>query len=342
MSSVAAHPASRIARIELRLAGARAPETRPIELLWSEPEGVWRTVHPCVAVRSIDLASGTVHHRAFRLPPRDPARPEAGPAAPVPLRTLARGAALFETTVPEVHPTRRYAVFGWADAWPRTGDPSHDDRDLPVASVREPAYDPFERALRTPHPELALAIAGGADPLGDAHAALAGDRERQVAEMGGLRRRFSYAIPSEPALAALLGLGPLLEIGAGTGYWAALLRARGADIVALDAHPPGRERNEFHPDARTWTSVDRGGPERASVADRSLLLIWPPYDQPMAAACLERFGGERVAYIGEGDGGATGDARFHRLLGRDWEQIRVVRIPTWPLIADDLRIYRRR
>jgi hypothetical protein len=30
----------------------------------------------------------------------------------------------------------------------------------------------------------------------------------------------------------------VVEVGAGTGYWAALLRARGVDVVAYDVRPP--------------------------------------------------------------------------------------------------------
>jgi len=48
----------------------------------------------------------------------------------------------------------------------------------------------------------------------------------------------AYAIPSTEALEALAGLGmPLVECGAGTGYWASLLRARGVEITAYDIAP---------------------------------------------------------------------------------------------------------
>lgn len=41
------------------------------------------------------------------------------------------------------------------------------------------------------------------------------------------------------SLFASLRLGlPVVEMGAGTGYWAALLQQRGVDVVALDRHPP--------------------------------------------------------------------------------------------------------
>ena len=33
-------------------------------------------------------------------------------------------------------------------------------------------------------------------------------------------RVYAFAVPHEPALAALAALGPLVEAGAGTGFWA--------------------------------------------------------------------------------------------------------------------------
>src|SRR6202050_3520431 len=53
-----------------------------------------------------------------------------------------------------------------------------------------------------------------------------------------LAQRYSYVFPDDRSLTALAALGPLVEIGAGTGYWAFRLRALGVDIVAFDQAPP--------------------------------------------------------------------------------------------------------
>lgn len=60
-------------------------------------------------------------------------------------------------------------------------------------------------------------------------------------------RCFSLSVPSEEALNALKKCGPICELGAGTGYWAALLRARGVDVVAYDIQPP-RPPSDKEPD----------------------------------------------------------------------------------------------
>src|ERR1019366_9271626 len=38
---------------------------------------------------------------------------------------------------------------------------------------------------------------------------------------------YAYAIPNDAALDRLASLGPIVEVGAGAGYWAHLLRERG-------------------------------------------------------------------------------------------------------------------
>lgn len=92
-------------------------------------------------------------------------------------------------------------------------------------------------------------------------------------------KKYSWAIPSMEALDRIAALGPVIEIGAGTGYWAYLLRALGVDVKAFDVAPPGvvGVKNGWHDGAETWTKVCQGGPERAAYeAHRTLFLCWPP------------------------------------------------------------------
>lgn len=86
----------------------------------------------------------------------------------------------------------------------------------------------------------------------------------------------------------------------------------------------------------------RGGPEvLAGHPNRTLLLCWPPYGSPLAAACLRAYRGAGLAFIGEGEGGCTGDPLFHRALRRSWRPVQRVAIPTWPGLHDALTIYQR-
>lgn len=152
--------------------------------------------------------------------------------------------------------------------------------------------------------------------------------------------RWSWAVPSPEAVTLLAGLGPIVEVGAGTGYWARLISDAGGDIIAYDRTPPiehpavdpARLRswcrddewpegvNRFHPHARQWFDVceDDGVAAAAAHPDRTLFLCWPPYDRPFGADALRAYhaaGGRRVIYVGEGSDGCTGDADLHALLG---------------------------
>lgn len=116
-----------------------------------------------------------------------------------------------------------------------------------------------------------------------------------------LAQRYAYVFPSDSTLAMLAGLGPLVELGAGTGYWAYRLRSIGVDIVAFDQAPvDGEGANRYHPRIRPWTHVERGDQTALSGhSDRGLFLCWAPLFSSLGD-CLEHYGGETVACIGDG------------------------------------------
>lgn len=148
------------------------------------------------------------------------------------------------------------------------------------------------------------------------------------------RRVFAYAIPSPWALEAIAGLGTIVEIGAGSGYWASLLARHGATVHAFDNASWGLPPR--------WYPVQRGGAVAAGRVDAdALLLCWPPYDNRMAANALRAFQGPIVAYIGEGEGGCTADDAFHATLERSWSLRREVSTPQFYGLHDHLFIYDR-
>lgn len=174
------------------------------------------------------------------------------------------------------------------------------------------------------------------DPYGELFSKLAFPSES--ARLMSVRRQlvwaFAWAVPASEAVAEIVSHGPLIEVGAGTGYWAWLLRQAGADIVAYDR---AVEAPPF------WSEVSLGGPERvAEHADRTLFLCWPPMGEPLAADCLSVYRGERVLSIGErGEAARTGDARFRELLARDFAEERQLGLPCWPGFTDCLTVYQR-
>lgn len=173
---------------------------------------------------------------------------------------------------------------------------------------------------------------------------------------------YSFAVPTDDALDAILDLGPVVEIGAGTGYWAKLLRERGGDVAAYDLL--GEKWAKWFPDG-LLDRVDLGDVDMAAKhADRTLLLVWPPYGTSMAYDALTAYedaGGHHVVYVGEGPGGCTADDDFHDRITAScdecrynddepcptgghhavWRKAREITIPQWEGIRDYMTIHER-
>jgi hypothetical protein len=129
-------------------------------------------------------------------------------------------------------------------------------------------------------------------------------------------RAYAWAVPSPSVIQSIASWGPILEVGAGRGYWAKLIADAGVDIIATDPYSP---EDAFYP-IEKLTDVEA---VKKYGAGRTLLLIWPPYDMSVAFNALRAFeevGGRRLIYIGEGVGGCTGDDPFHEAagLGTSW------------------------
>lgn len=157
-----------------------------------------------------------------------------------------------------------------------------------------------------------------------------------------LVHRFAWAIPNDEALKVIAKLGPIVEIGAGTGYWAYLLQQRGVDIRPYDSNPPPG-KNDWHAGASPHTKVYRGEAKKAAkFKDRTLMLCWPPYKSIMAYVALAHYEGKNVVYIGEHSGGCVGDKDFHTLLDEEFDLVKTVNIPQWFGIRDHLFVWRRK
>lgn len=148
-----------------------------------------------------------------------------------------------------------------------------------------------------------------------------------------LVHKYSWAVPNEEALAKIASFSPIIEIGAGTGYWAKRIVDHGGKIVAFDRHP----------EAHKHYNVAKGDWRAVSIyPDHTLFLCWPPYNESLAYDCLHAYKGKHIIYVGEHDGGCTANDKFHKILEDKWETIEIIDIPQWWGIHDRVYICRRK
>jgi hypothetical protein len=199
-------------------------------------------------------------------------------------------------------------------------------------------------AARRPLLDLVRILAGGSVPVGEMRVPVAiarvldlDRRRREVAS------RYAWAVPTEAALGLIGDHGPILEVGAGTGYWAGLLRARGVDVRATDAAPPDQGENPYHRTEYVWSSVERmSSVEAVRAYPRTLLMCWPPPDDDSAGyAAVRAYRGDVLLYVGGNADGPTGTIRLHRELELNWTVTDEVALPSWPGIPDRLTVWRR-
>jgi hypothetical protein len=156
-------------------------------------------------------------------------------------------------------------------------------------------------------------------------------------------RRYAFAIPTSEALAVIRRHSPIIELGAGTGYWAFLLRRLGVDVLAFDLAPPDRADNFHKFRTATWTNVELGGAEqRRAHANRALFLCWPSQNDPFANDALRAYAGATCIYVGEPHGGHTASDAFFHQLENEWARREHVQLPNWPGTNDALYVYARK
>lgn len=152
------------------------------------------------------------------------------------------------------------------------------------------------------------------------------------------RNIYAFAIPNAEALVMLAKLSPVVEIGAGNGFWAACAKEAGAEIFPYDDMSWPIAQGE------KYCEVFDGGPESVMKhPDATLFLCWPPYCTDMAAKCVEHFlagNGKTLVHVGE-NGGCTGDDQFFKLLDTHFEKIARIDIPRWGGINDRMYVYER-
>jgi hypothetical protein len=229
------------------------------------------------------------------------------------------------------------------EAW-RGDDQPNPLLDIFRARVRESVMLLYSTGLA----REAMASAAGARPLKDRHEPLCPSKEVRLWRdncRDMVCHIFAYAVPNGPALACLKRFSPIVEVGAGSGYWAMLMRERGVDVAAMDIVPPAPDHamaNAYHGSIPPWTVVSKGGPQLlAQYPSRTLFMCYAPPDGKMALEALHTYTGKYMVLVGEW-GGTTHGPEFEAELLRDWMIKERISLPNWANTAYEMTVWRRR
>ena len=156
------------------------------------------------------------------------------------------------------------------------------------------------------------------------------------------RHRFGFGVLTYDLLMYLKQYSPIVEIGAGNGYWSYEFNAIGVDYVATDPKPG--EWPCFMGLIYPGANIEKltGVEAIAKYPTRNVLWCWPEYDQTYVTDTLASFAdGEYFIYIGEGMGGCTGTDEFHEILESDFSLVESRPMKQFEGLHDHLRVYQR-
>jgi hypothetical protein len=148
--------------------------------------------------------------------------------------------------------------------------------------------------------------------------------------------RYSWAVPTHEAVATIAQrCTRVVDFGAGTGYWDALLAQSGVTVRAVDNWSWGKPE-------QLWFPVETGSFPWLDQFDSSwcLLMVWPPKG-PMPVTALTHWKGSTLIYVGEFMRG-TGDPLFHWVLLTAFDAIESVELPHWWNRNDWLYVFERK
>ncbi|GAQ85698.1 hypothetical protein KFL_002490160 [Klebsormidium nitens] len=163
-----------------------------------------------------------------------------------------------------------------------------------------------------------------------------------------IRQQIAWSVPTLPVLRYMVQTAPggrILDVGAGTGYWSALLAGLGADVKAVDNFSwwprQGKVSEEDSPEVRLeaqrplyFDIQDADAADYVSVANaekRALFFSWP---KGVMRPYLQGYTGDVIFWVGEQ---ATADG----VRSTEWVMDHRMEIPQWPGSNDFFAAYRR-
>ena len=150
---------------------------------------------------------------------------------------------------------------------------------------------------------------------------------------------FGFSLPCAEVLDTLAKHAPILEVGAGTGYWTALMRHRGIEVIGTD---PDLQHH--------WKDgVGRYDPHQARLEaktavrrypDRTVFCSWPSLNQTWFRQALKAMRRGQCVIVIEED--ACADDRTWNYRDAHFESEEHITVPAWYGCNDRCGVWRKR
>jgi len=152
-------------------------------------------------------------------------------------------------------------------------------------------------------------------------------------------------VPTDEAINVLIDYGPLVEVGAGNGYWSYVLNENGGDAVPTDICPievhsgtyPVTETFETNggeteePRVRLWCNVETQDGKVAVTEhpDRTVLMCHPSGATRWSEDVLDAITDQHLVFVGEWFPGADATIRFFQKLIDEFTLIETFPVFDW-------------
>jgi hypothetical protein len=152
--------------------------------------------------------------------------------------------------------------------------------------------------------------------------------------------KYAWAIPCDEAIQEIVKHSPIIEIGAGTGYWANLITQAGGGVAAYDVRPVNLKNNLFHPGAQPFFDVKVGNHKKIPQHPNcTLMLCWPPCHSKLTKKCLDLYRQDTLIYIGEYNTNSSWSEDLDD--PSKWLLEKIIKIPQWQALHDEMFIFKR-
>lgn len=157
-------------------------------------------------------------------------------------------------------------------------------------------------------------------------------------------REYGHGIPSRMTIATLAAGNPMVEVGAGTGYWAKLISQRNKAMIYPTDELGNGEVNEWFQQIGKHHPVEKldGVEAVRKYPNCDVLMVWPTQRNDVAAhAAAEMQVDRKLFVVHHGLGGITGTARLFHVLRTDFEQVDEITLPRYPWLNDRFLVYKK-